>query len=53
MGITLTPVGDGRLEVYVDGDLIFDRKAAGHYPSMPDVTQMKLAAQEKAPALSE
>ena len=53
MAITLTPVGDGRLEVYVNDDLIFDRKAAGHYPSMPDVTQMKLAAQEKAPALSE
>lgn len=53
MAITLTPVGDGRLEVYVDGDLIFDRKAIGHYPSMPDVTQMKLTAQEKSPALSE
>jgi selT/selW/selH-like putative selenoprotein len=26
VGVTLTPAGQGRFEVYLDGDLIYDRK---------------------------
>ena len=51
VAITLTPAGQGRLEVYIDGQLIFDRKVAGHYPSYPDVTQMKMDAKEQIPAI--
>jgi len=35
--IALTPVGDGRFEVYLDGEKIYDRKEAGEgdfYPSL-------------------
>ena len=52
MAITLTPVAQGRLEVYADGDMIFDRKEAGHYPNYADVTEMKLTLREKVSALS-
>ena len=50
--ITLTPGTEGRLEVYLDGSLIFDRKKAGKYPGLPEVNQMKLDAQEQIPALA-
>ena len=50
----MTPAGDGRLEVYVNGELIYDRKAAGGgYPNYTDVTQMKMTLMEKAPVLAE
>lgn len=52
ISITLTPVTEGRLEVYLDGSLIFDRKKAGKYPGLPEVNQMKLDAQEQIPALA-
>lgn len=27
MGVSLTPVGQGRFEIYVDGDLVYNNKA--------------------------
>ncbi|MBI4202626.1 MAG: hypothetical protein HY532_05920 [Chloroflexi bacterium] len=51
VAITLTPVGSGRLEVYLNGSLIFDRKAAGKYPNYTDVSEMKMTIMEKVPAL--
>lgn len=40
--MTLTPVDDGRLEVYVDGQTLFDRKAeGGEYPSLTQVREWK------------
>ena len=36
-GIALTPVADGRFEVYLDGVKVYDRKEAGDgdfYPSL-------------------
>ena len=49
----MTPAGDGRLEVYLNGELIYDRKqAGGGYPNYTDVGQMKMTAMERAPVLA-
>lgn len=48
VGITLTPVGDGRLELYLDGDLILDRKAEeGKYPGLDRVREIKSKVAKK------
>ena len=48
MGITLTPAGNGRLEVILDGEVLFDRKAEGGvYPGLDKVRAMKKAVREK------
>ena len=40
--VTLIPVADGRLEVYADGDKLFDRKAeGGAYPDMKRLREIK------------
>ncbi len=40
--VTLIPVTDGRLEVYVNGDKLYDRKAeGGAYPEMRRVRDIK------------
>ncbi len=40
--ITLIPVADGRLEVYANGEKLFDRKAeGGAYPEMKRVREIK------------
>ncbi len=40
--VTLIPVADGRLEVYVNGDKLYDRKAeGGAYPEMRRVRDIK------------
>ncbi len=44
--ITLTPVHDGRFEVYVNGDKLYDRKEAGDkdfLPSLREIGQVKQA----------
>ena len=35
------------MEVYVDGDKIFDRKTDGGYPDLPKVNELKMALMEK------
>ena len=46
--ITLTPRGNGRLEVYVNGEKIFDRKEEdGKYPDLVRVREMKSTIQGK------
>jgi len=48
IAIKLTPADRGRLEVYLDGDKIFDRKdAGGAYPDMTKANEMKMAIAEK------
>ena len=48
VAITLTPVGEGRLEVYLNGDQILDRKAEqGKYPGLDRVRQIKDLIREK------
>ena len=44
----LTPAGEGRLEITLDGETIFDRKAAGGaYPALPEVREMKASVKQK------
>ncbi len=47
VAITLTPAGQGRLEVYLDGDKIFDRKEAGGYPNLTKANELKMVIAEK------
>ena len=40
--VTLIPVADGRLEVYANGDKLYDRKAeGGAYPEMRRIREIK------------
>jgi len=40
--VTMIPVGGGRLEVYANGEVLFDRKAEdGAYPEMKRVREIK------------
>ncbi len=42
IGISLTPGANGRLEVYLDGEKIFDRSEEdGKYPDLTRVKQLK------------
>ena len=46
--MTITPVDDGRLEVYLDSMTIFDRKAdGGQYPSLTHIREWKKAVRER------
>ena len=39
--ITITPRGQGIMEVFLDGERIFDQKAEGIYPDLSRVREMK------------
>ena len=43
----MTPNGKGRLEVYLDGEKIFDRKEAGGFPDLSKVNELKMIIAEK------
>ena len=44
----LTPEGGGRLEIYLNGDKIFDRKNEDEgFPNLPRVTELKMTIAEK------
>ena len=47
VAIKMTPSDKGRLEVYLDGDKIFDRKEAGAFPDLGKVNELKMAIAEK------
>jgi predicted Rdx family selenoprotein len=50
--VTLIPVSDGRLEVYVGGEKVFDRKEEGRiYPDLRRVTQIREAIRQRLEAL--
>jgi predicted Rdx family selenoprotein len=52
VGISLTPGANGRLEVYLDGEKIFDRKEEGNiYPDLSVVRKLKKVVQEKLDAM--
>jgi predicted Rdx family selenoprotein len=41
-------VDDGRLEIYLDGQTLFDRKAeGGRYPGLDTVRELKKAVRDK------
>ncbi len=51
--VTLIPVGNGRLEVYANGEKLFDRKAEGGvYPEMKRVRQIKQEISKRLEALA-
>ena len=43
----MTPGGAGRLEVYLDGEKIFDRKEDGGFPDLGKVNELKMTIAEK------
>jgi predicted Rdx family selenoprotein len=48
VAISITPGGHSRMEVYVDGEKIFDRLEEGKiYPDLSRVRQMKARIQAK------
>ncbi len=47
VAIKMTPSDKGRLEVYLDGEKIFDRKEAGAFPDLSRVNELKMAVDEK------
>ena len=47
VAIKMTPTDKGRLEVYLDGDKIFDRKEAGAFPDLSVVNELKMVIAEK------
>jgi predicted Rdx family selenoprotein len=50
--ITLTPVHGGRLEIYVNGDKIYDRKATGAADFYPSLHEMRKAKDVLAEAIA-
>ena len=51
--VSLTPGANGRFEVYMDGEKIFDRKEEGNiYPDLGRVRKMKQVIQEKLNSLA-
>ncbi|MBI4312415.1 MAG: SelT/SelW/SelH family protein [Chloroflexi bacterium] len=51
VGLALTPVEGGRLEVLLDGVMLFDRLAQnGAFPNWNDVRVMRRAVRKKLPA---
>ena len=51
MGLTLTPGAQGRMEVYVEGEKVFDKLEEGIYPDLSRVRQMKKVIQSKLDAV--
>jgi selT/selW/selH-like putative selenoprotein len=47
VALKLTPGGAGRLEVYLNGEKIFDRKEDGGFPDLSKVTELKMTIAEK------
>ena len=51
--ISITPGANGRLEVYLDGDKIFDKNEEGKkFPDLGRVREMKTVIQEKLDSIS-
>jgi predicted Rdx family selenoprotein len=52
VGISLTPGANGRFEVYMDGEKIWDRKEEGNvYPDLSIVRKLKGVIKEKLDSL--
>jgi selT/selW/selH-like putative selenoprotein len=47
VAIKMTPSDHGRLEVYLDGEKIFDRKEDGKFPDLSKVNELKMVIAEK------
>tara|TARA_Y100000815_G_C13162728_1_gene432302 strand:- start:572 stop:775 length:204 start_codon:yes stop_codon:yes gene_type:complete len=53
VAIKMTPSDRGRLEVYLDGEKIFDRKEDGKFPDLSRVNELKMIIAEKIFELEE
>ena len=53
VAIKITPSDKGRLEVYLNGEKIFDRKEAGAFPDLSKVNELKMVIAEKLYELEE
>ena len=51
VAITISPRGQGIMEVFLDGERIFDRKAEGIYPDLSRVREMKKVISAKIDSL--
>ncbi len=51
IGISMTPGAQGRMEVYVEGEKIFDKLEEGIYPDLTRVRAMKKDIQAKLEAM--
>ncbi len=46
--MSLTPASDGRLEIVLDGEMLFDRKAeGGAYPALDKIRALKKIVRER------
>jgi hypothetical protein len=50
--ITLTPVHEGRFEVYINGTKVYDRKEAGEKDFLPSLREIGKAKQVLADAIT-
>lgn len=50
--ITLTPVHEGRFEVYINGKKVYDRKEAGDKDFLPSLREIGKAKQVLAEAIT-
>jgi predicted Rdx family selenoprotein len=50
VAITITPGESGVLQVFVDGEKIFDKKEEGGHPTLDRVKKMKAVVKEKLAA---
>jgi hypothetical protein len=50
--ITLTPVHEGRFEVYINGKKVYDRKEAGEKDFLPSLREIGKAKQVLAEAIT-
>jgi predicted Rdx family selenoprotein len=51
--ITLTPVHEGRFEIYVNGNKVYDRKEAGAADFYPSLREIRKAKEVLSAALAE
>jgi selT/selW/selH-like putative selenoprotein len=49
--IALTPKGGGRLEVYLDGQKIFDKKEEDKFPDLAKVRELKGLVRDRLGAM--
>ena len=53
VAIKMTPSDKGRLEVYLDGEMIFDRKETGAFPDLSKVNELKMVIADQLFELEE
>ncbi len=53
VAIALTPGDGGVLQVFVDGDKIFDKKEEGDHPNLNRVKQMRAVVRDRVDAAAD